>query len=110
MKMKINIGLCRISSTSQKDNSSIPYQKKMIGDYCRMYDIELNHTIEECYSGKTSNRDGLNQLRELVDGGNIESVIVMKLDRLMRNFTKGAVFIKYLMDTELIALYIREIT
>lgn len=106
--MKLNIGICRVSSTSQKDNSSIPYQKKMIGDYCRMYDIELNQTIEECYSGKTSNRDGLNQLRELVDGGNVESVIVMKLDRLMRNFTEGVIFIKYLMDNDVKIISVME--
>jgi site-specific DNA recombinase len=96
----MNIGLCRISSVSQKDNSSIPHQKKMIGDYCKVYDIELNEIIEECYSGKTSDRDGLNHLRELVNGGKVESVIVMKLDRLMRSFTEGVVFIKYLMDND----------
>ena len=96
----MNIGLCRVSSVSQKDNSSIPHQKKMIGDYCKVYDIELNEIIEECYSGKTSDRDGLNHLRELVNGGKVESVIVMKLDRLMRSFTEGVVFIKYLMDND----------
>ena len=96
----MNIGLCRISSVSQKDNSSIPHQKKMIGDYCKVYDIELNEIIEECYSGKTSDRDGLNHLRELVNGGKVESVIVMKLDRLMRSFTEGVIFIKYLMDND----------
>ena len=60
----MNIGVCRVSSVSQKDNSSIPHQKKMIGDYCKMYGIELNEIIEECLIGKTSNRDGLNHLRE----------------------------------------------
>ena len=60
----------------------------------------MNEIIEECYSGKTSDRDGLNHLRELVNGGKVESVIVMKLDRLMRSFTEGVVFIKYLMDND----------
>ena len=104
----MNIGLCRISSVSQKDNSSIPHQKKMIGDYCKVYDIELNEIIEECYSGKTSDRDGLNYLRDLVDGGNVESVIVMKLDRLMRSFTEGVVFIKYLMDNDVKIISVME--
>jgi len=93
---------------SQKDNSSIPHQKKMIGDYCKVYDIELNEIIEECYSGKTSDRDGLNYLRDLVDGGNVESVIVMKLDRLMRSFTEGVVFIKYLMDNDVKIISVME--
>ena len=104
----MNIGLCRVSSMSQKDNSSIPHQKKMIGDYCKVYDIELNEIIEECYSGKTSDRDGLNYLRDLVDGGNVESVIVMKLDRLMRSFTEGVVFIKYLMDNDVKIISVME--
>ena len=66
----------------------------MIKDYCRMYRIELSYIISECYSGTTSNRNGLNELKELVENGNIESVVVMKLDRLMRNFTEGVIFIK----------------
>lgn len=106
--MKKNIGLCRVSSVSQKDNSSIPHQKKMITDYSKMYNISVNEFITECYSGKTSDRDGLNYLRELVDGGEVESVIVMKLDRLMRSFTEGVVFIKYLMDNDVKIISVME--
>jgi len=90
----MNIGLCRVSSIGQKENSSITHQKRKIGEYCKMWDLELNKIIEECYSENTSNRNGLNHLRELVDGGKVESIIVMKLDRLMKNFTEGVVFIK----------------
>ena len=104
----MNIGLCRVSSVSQKDNSSIPHQKKMINDYCKMYNISVDEVITECYSGKTSDRDGLNYLRELVDKGKVESVIVMKLDRMMRNFTEGVVFIKYLMDNDVKIISVME--
>ena len=62
----MNIGLCRISSVNQKDNTSLSNQKKMIEDYCKMYGIELSNIISECYSGTTSNRNGLNELKELV--------------------------------------------
>ena len=104
----MNIGLCRVSSVSQKDNSSIPHQKKMINDYCKMYNISVDEVITECYSGKTSDRDGLNYLRKLVEGGKVESVIVMKLDRMMRNFTEGVVFIKYLMDNDVKIISVME--
>ena len=89
----MNIGLCRISSVSQKDNTSLSNQKKMIEDYCKMYGIEFSNIISECYSEITSNRNGLNELKELLENGNVESVVVMKLDRLMRNFTDGVIFI-----------------
>ena len=104
----MNIGLCRVSSIGQKENSSITHQKKKIGEYCKMWDLELNEIIEECYSGKTSNRDGINYLRELVDEGKVESIIVMKLDRLMRNFTEGVIFIKYLMDNDVKIISVME--
>jgi site-specific DNA recombinase len=104
----MNIGLCRVSSIGQRENSSILHQRKKIGEYCNLLDIELNEVIEECYSGKTSDRDGLNYLRELVDEGKVESIIVMKLDRLMRNFTEGVIFIKYLMDNDVKIISVME--
>ena len=71
----MNIGLCRVSSISQKDNTSLSNQKRMIKDYCNMYGIELSNIISECYSGTTSNRNELNELTELVENGNVESVV-----------------------------------
>ena len=72
----------------------------MIRDYCKMYRIELSNIISECYSGTTSNRNGLNELKELVENGNVESVVVLKLDRLIRNFAEGVIFLKYLLDND----------
>ena len=46
----MNIGLIRISSVSQKDNTSLENQKKMINDYCSIYSIELDEIIEEVYT------------------------------------------------------------
>ena len=104
----MNIGLTRISGMSQKDNSSISHQKKMIGDYCKMYNLELNEIITEVMTGTKSDRDGLNYLRELVDDGKVESVIVLKLDRLMRSFTEGVIFIKYLLDNDVKIISVME--
>ena len=94
----MNIGLIRVSSIGQKDNTSLENQKKMINEYCSIYSIELDEIIEEVYTGTTSDRDGLNYLRSLVENRKVESVVVMKLDRLMRSFSEGVVFIKYLFD------------
>ena len=104
----MNIGLYRISSISQNDNTSLSNQKKMIKDYYKMYRITLTEIISECFSGTTSNRNGLNELKELVEGGNVESLIVMKLDRLMRSFTEGVIFIKYLLDNDVKIISVME--
>jgi DNA invertase Pin-like site-specific DNA recombinase len=96
----MNIGLIRVSSIGQKDNTSLSNQKKMINEYCSIYSIELDEIIEEIYTGTTSDRDGLNHLKSLIENGDVESVVVMKLDRLMRSFSEGVVFIKYLLDND----------
>ena len=62
----MNIGLCRVSSISQKDNTSESNQKRMIKDYCQMYRIKLSNVISECFSGTTTNRSRLNELKNLV--------------------------------------------
>jgi len=104
----MNIGLMRVSSLGQKDNTSLFNQKKMIEDYCSIYDIKLDEMIEEVYTGTTMDRDGLNRIKSLVSEGKVESIIVMKLDRLMRSFTDGVVFIKYLMDNEVQIISVQE--
>ena len=56
----------------------------MIRDYCKMYRIKLSNVISECFSGTTSNRSKLNELKNLVENGNIESegkVLGMKQNR-----------------------------
>jgi len=104
----MNIGITRVSSVGQKDNTSLSNQMKMIKDYCSVYSIQLDELIEEIYTGTTMDRDGLNRVKSLVDEGKLESVIVMKLDRLMRSFTEGVVFIKFLLDNEVKIISVQE--
>ena len=104
----MNIGLCRVSSVGQKDNTSLSNQKKMIKDYCSVYSIQLDKIIEEVFTGTTSDRDGLNDLKCLVENKQVESIIVMKLDRLMRSFSEGVVFIKYLLDHDVKIISVQE--
>ncbi|NQT97021.1 MAG: recombinase family protein [Candidatus Marinimicrobia bacterium] len=94
----MNIGLIRVSSIAQKDNTSIANQERMIREYCSVYNIEIHEIIEEVVTGTTSHRDGLIQLKQMVEHELVETVVVMKLDRLMRSFSEGVVFIKYLLD------------
>ena len=55
-------------------------------------------TLEEVFTGTTNNRDSLNHLKQLVLDKKVDTVVVMKLDRLMRNFSNGVIFIKFLLD------------
>jgi site-specific DNA recombinase len=79
------VGYVRVSSESQRENTSLAEQRKQIEAYCCAFGHELIHTFEEVGSGKnTSDRpqfqEALKLVSEIADG-----IIAAKLDRLARN-------------------------
>ena len=93
-------GLVRVSSISQKDNTSIDYQINRINDYCKFQNIQLTVIIKETGSGGVDleNRKGLTQLQKLIEDGSCKTIVVMKVDRLGRNLLQGLLFLKYCED------------
>ncbi len=107
-KINKTYGLVRISSESQSNNTSIENQKESIKKYCDYYELKLVNIVEEIFTGTTNNRDSLNTLKQLVLDGECDSVIVYKLDRLMRSFSEGVVFIKFLMENDVKIISVTE--
>ena len=101
-------GLVRVSSESQTNNTSFENQKESIEKYCDYHELKLVDILEETYTGTTNNRDTLNTLKQLVLDEECNSVIVYKLDRLMRNFSQGVVFIKFLLDNDVKIISVTE--
>jgi len=88
----------RVSSVGQSDNTSIKNQKNTIEKYCDLYELDLHEIVEEVYSGTTSNRDGLNYLMDKVKSGECDTIVVYKIDRLMRDFRSGINYITDLIE------------
>ena len=108
--MKKVIGYCRVSTTIQmeKDNS-IKNQTEQIKDYCKRFDLELVDVfIDEGISGLKSDRDGLNQLLDIVNKGNIDGVVVYSLSRLGRKLTNVIQWIELLMKKNIDFFSIKE--
>ncbi len=101
-------GLCRVSSESQSNNTSIQNQKDSIKKYCDYHELEIVEIIEEIFSGYKTNRDSISYLKQLVLERKCDSVIVYKLDRLMRNFSEGVIFIKFLLDNDVKIISVTE--
>jgi site-specific DNA recombinase len=104
------IGYCRVSTTIQmeKDNS-IKNQIKQIKDYCKRFELELVDVfIDEGISGLKSDRDGLNQLLDIVNKGNIDGVVVYSLSRLGRKLTNVIQWIELLMKKNIEFISIKE--
>jgi len=108
--MKKVIGYCRVSTTIQmeKDNS-IKNQIKQIRDYCNRFELELvDIFVDEGISGLKSDRDGLNQLLDIVNKGKIDGVVVYSLSRFGRKLTNVIQWIELLMKKNIEFISIKE--
>ena len=58
------VGYCRTSGEGQRDNTSIPIQKKAIEDFCHRNDWRfLTHYVDESKTGsKIAGRDAFQQM------------------------------------------------
>jgi site-specific DNA recombinase len=78
------VGYIRVSSESQRENTSLTEQRKKIEAYCYAMGHELVRVFEEVQSAKNTDRpefvSALGMVRESADG-----IIAIKLDRIARN-------------------------
>lgn len=85
---KVTVGYIRVSTLQQAEEGiSLDNQKKRIHAYCALYGLHLIDIIEDAgLSGKSvSGRPGIQRVLDLVSSRKINSLVVMKLDRLARN-------------------------
>jgi site-specific DNA recombinase len=84
--MKV-IGYARVSTDKQADRGvSLDAQTQKIRAMTVVHSAELDDIIVEAgESAKTLNRPGMQRLLALVDSGEVNAVIVAKLDRLTRS-------------------------
>lgn len=77
------VGYARVSSKSQADNTSLAEQERQVREYCAAMGYELVGFFKDVFSGKTNQRDGLEDALEMVGG--CDGLIAAKLDRVGRN-------------------------
>lgn len=82
---------CRVSTSAQEDNHSLPTQEAA----CRKYAAEHGMTVLSCYcevwSAFTRDRPQLVKMREQIRTGAVDVVIVYATDRLSRSQTDFAI-------------------
>lgn len=81
-------GACyvRVSTENQLENYSIDEQIDRLKSYCKAKDISIVKIYTDGgYSGGNTNRPALQQMLSDIDGKNIDTVVVYKLDRLSRS-------------------------
>ncbi|WP_115715106.1 recombinase family protein [Amedibacterium intestinale] len=76
----------RESTKEQEDKGfNIHMQKRKIMEYIKLYDLDGKVEIyQDGFSAKTTNRPNMNRLKEDIRKGQVKTVIVYSLDRLVR--------------------------
>lgn len=75
------IGYCRVSSNKQKDDLERQIENVKTYMYAKGYQFEI---ISDIGSGINYNKKGLKELLELVQSNQVEKVIILYKDRLLR--------------------------
>ena len=81
------VGYVRVSSEQQTDHGvSLQAQEEKIRQYCSLYDLTLVDIITDAgVSAKTLQREGLQKALSMLETGQADGIVVVKLDRLTRN-------------------------
>ncbi len=81
------IGYIRVSTKGQAESGlSLEAQKEKIEAYAKLYDLELvSIQVDAGYSAKTLDRPAFKRVREALESGKAQALLIVKLDRLTRS-------------------------
>lgn len=80
-KTKLVVGYCRVSSRKQEDDLQRQIENVKMFMIAKGYQFEI---IQDIGSGINYNKNGLNDLINKVTNGDVEKVVVLYKDRLLR--------------------------
>lgn len=82
------VGYCRVSTNEQvQEGISLDAQRAKISSYCELHGLELVDILaDEGISGKNlKGRPGVQKVLSLISGGEVDGLVILKLDRFCRN-------------------------
>jgi DNA invertase Pin-like site-specific DNA recombinase len=81
------VGYVRVSTERQADGGvSLDAQRAKLAAYAVAMDLDLVEIIEDAgYSAKTLDRPGISRALAMLDAGEVDALLVAKLDRLTRS-------------------------
>lgn len=80
------IGYIRVSTARQSDEGvSLDAQRARLDAYCRAHGRELVDVVTDVASAKDLERPGWNHVLSRIEAGEVDAVLVPKLDRLTRS-------------------------
>lgn len=102
-------GYARLSRDDDKDQNSLNNQKGIIRTFADTKEFDLVDILEDDnISGMTFDRDGFSLLKDLIDVGLVDIILVKDLSRLGRHKAYSALFIEHMNKAGVKAISIDE--
>jgi DNA invertase Pin-like site-specific DNA recombinase len=99
------IGYARVSSETQRDNTSIAEQKERIKAFSISQGWELTKIfVDEAKSGKTDDRPGYKEMMKYINENKTNAILVYKTDRLGRKLKNTLILIEDVLKPKDISL------
>ena len=98
---------CRISTDQQRDNTSIPEQKRIGQEFAANHGFLAKLYVDEAVSGATAIRENYQRLIKDIEAGSLSAVWVVAADRYGRNVEESSRF-KSLLLRHRIRLFIKD--
>lgn len=89
------LGYGRISSKKQEEGNSLEHQSQKISEYCKLKELQVSEIYIEIDSGGNDDRVVLHQIKDMIKQGQVDCLIVWKLDRLSRSMLGGLQFVEF---------------
>ena len=94
-----SVGLVRVSSHTQDDihgGTGLQFQRDKILQYSKLHDIELLDILSDVCSGSFDTREGIDEVKLMVQNGEIERVLIWNTSRCFRSMLNFSRFYEYL--------------
>jgi DNA invertase Pin-like site-specific DNA recombinase len=96
---RTSVGLVRVSSHTQDDlngGSGLQFQEEKITQYCELHDLDLVKVVSDICSGSFETRDGIDEVKSLIENGEVEVVVIWNTSRCFRSMLHFTRFYEYL--------------
>jgi site-specific DNA recombinase len=94
-----SVGLVRVSSHTQDDlhgGTGLQFQQEKIKQYSKLHDIDLLDILSDVCSGSFDTRDGIDEVKRMVENGEIERVLIWNTSRCFRSMLNFSRFYEFL--------------
>lgn len=103
-----SVGLVRVSTHLQSEGSGLQFQTEKILQYGELHDLQIVKVVSDVCSGSYETRDGVEEVKSLIEDGKVEKVIIWNTSRCFRSMLHFSRFYDYLKKNNIELLSVSE--